>query len=212
MGAGKKNDKIDRWDQLNQKIKDHEYLVKVIIAIFGIFATILAAFFGAYFAITAADKQINDQKQQEQKNLATGFLIELEQNEKYLTTLSVDFKNRSSARYNPTKIIEPLYPDYGLFYSKGSDISKFNPNLSRKLFKFYSTLLEAESDRTLFNLYYYETDANKIKENPKLSLDPNVMEAMALKQPAYDKMKNNVIKCADDIEDIKNGLNSYIKD
>jgi len=155
--------------------------------------------------------QWSDTAQKENKNLANGFLIEIEHNEHYLKKLSDDFQNPQSTRYNPTKIVDPLYPDYGLFYAQGSDISKFDPKLSKKLYNYYYNILRAESDRKLFNEYYYETDPNKIEENPKLLDDVNYKEAMTLKQPVYEEMKKLVINCSYDITDIKDGLNNYIK-
>lgn len=119
----------------------------------------------------------------EQKNLANGYISDLENVNRTLEPLIRKLDDPQDPDYHkPQFITVSLYPSWGLYYSNRQDIQKFDKTVSVELYDFYYELLTAEDARIFFNNYdtLYPIDTSRISE----AKQQNSMEVQ-LKAYAY---------------------------
>jgi len=139
-------------------------LIKITL-VSAIVGALIGAVLGGLINGFVADYYNKDTLQMQQKNdlkiLANEFLNDIafvdyseSTFEDYRFNPSSDFNNPNSSFYKQfIKWEDPIYPQWGMYYSNRQDLNKFNVNLSRKLVDFYSKVLTAESQRDEFNNY-----------------------------------------------------------
>lgn len=100
---------------------------------------------GGLSAFLAARLMWRTQVGHRRKNLARGLLLELQSLEKGLSGWANVYRNPPQGAR--VRADTPFYPGTGLYHAVQKDISSFPADVSRGLFRFYSTLLQAESLR-----------------------------------------------------------------
>jgi hypothetical protein len=111
------------------------------IQILGIFATLVAAFFGAWFATNGADDLWQKQTDIQQKNVAKALKIEIMSIKDNIDYSAKQFHpDLIPYRFTPTPMNFHYYTEHGLYYSFQPEIASFNSNLSTSLFIYYNDL------------------------------------------------------------------------
>lgn len=201
MVTDKKKEEINLIDKINQKIKAHESLIKLIISILGIFATILAAYLGAYLGISGAENQRYDQNQKELKTIANGYLSDIAYVDYSLSTFENSYFNKPDER--GLKWEDPIYPDWGLYYSNRQDIGKFGKNISQKMYNFYNIVLTAEFQRKQFNNYDNEFPINFSDSWQKENRMKNLNRI-------YTNMAGNINESRRQLNELRTDLLSFV--
>jgi hypothetical protein len=101
---------------------------------------------GGLIGFLAARLMWQTQVRHERKNLAQGLLLDLQSLQGGLTTWTNVYRNPPEGA--TVRADTPFYPAAGLYYAVQKEISSFPADLSRALFRFYSTVLQAEALRT----------------------------------------------------------------
>jgi hypothetical protein len=129
----------------------------------------------------------------ERKNLANGYISDLENVNRTLDQVIADLENPNNPDYhkNPVRISESLYPSWGLYYSNRQDIQKFDSKLSSELYDFYNELLIAEDGRIFMNNFY---TLNPINPDTSLELQENYKQ---VRLSAFNLVYNKIHDCYD---------------
>jgi hypothetical protein len=126
------------------------YTTKEVISLVAI--PIIVSIVVSYFSFSF---QYNNTIVNDRKNLANGYISDLENVNRTLGGIISDLDNPNNPDYHKylTKITNYLYPPWGLYYSNRQDIQKFDSKTSSDLYDFYNKLLLAEQGRILYNDY-----------------------------------------------------------
>jgi hypothetical protein len=115
---------------------------------------------------------IQTQLQNEQRNIANGYLSDLDFVERSLTVQWNEYMASPDAD-NPIQWVNPVYPPWGLYYSNRQDISKLDPDLAKQTYQVYYLLLITEDARNTNNnfdkLYYTDFNNNASVQNRIIS-------------------------------------------
>jgi hypothetical protein len=141
--------------------------------------------------------QYNDSLNKERKNIANGYISDLEDVNLTLTGAiqHLDDPNDPDYHKSMTKMTNYLYPPWGLYYSNRQDIQKFDSNTSNNLYYFYHELLFTEQTRVLYNNF----DANDIfpPTNNTTILLAHIQNSIKIKEKMANDMYNNIHDCHD---------------
>jgi hypothetical protein len=101
------------------------------------------------------DYQYNNTLKNERKNLANGFLNDIEYVNRSLAVQLSTIDNPANPDYqkNYMRVTTNIYPTWGLYYSKNQDIEKLGSPVSIDLYNFYYEILTAEDERILYINY-----------------------------------------------------------
>jgi len=115
--------------------------------------------------------QYSNTVSKERKNIAAGFLIDLEFVNQSLSTPISAINDPTNPDYQKSflRITTSLYPSWGLYYSKNQDIEKLGQPVSTDLANFYYEILTAEDERILYlnydTLFPIDPTANLTMQN-----------------------------------------------
>jgi len=146
-------EKRDWLGSINNKIKDYDSILKLVIAILGIIATILAAFYGASLGIQGSQDLWKKQNDLTKQNVGKALYIEISRYQPIYKQTSDDYKleqlnfKENNILYPPKILRNQIYPNYLLYFTYQKEISSFSPRLSDLLFTYYTDLLSAEEYR-----------------------------------------------------------------
>jgi hypothetical protein len=128
-----------------------------------IYILILGAVIGGIIGFISSYSMWKVQINQNKKNIAQGFFVEISSLEKMLETYAKVF-NVPGPGGGLVKIEQPLYND-GLFFAYRKELFAFDENLSKLLFEFYSSILTAERDRQVDKSDMFFKQANHEMKN-----------------------------------------------
>ncbi|MBN1432047.1 MAG: hypothetical protein JW931_04675 [Methanomicrobiaceae archaeon] len=100
------------------------------------------------------------------KNIENAIVADIESIEKRIKEYSKLHSSNENVN-RPLDVIQPFYPDNGIYYRIQEDIQKLCKNQAKIIYKFYINLMIAESERKLTQ--------QLIKENPQI-IDPSVAD------------------------------------
>jgi len=143
---------------------------------------------GGLIALTGSWVMWNIQIGYENANLAHGIYLDIDKSNASLQTFANVYKHPENLPIKNTYIVPStsFYLDYRLSPTP-VDISRFDPELSDKLYFYYYNLAEAETIRLHLN------DPNSIE-----SKNPYVYDTF------YAQMGKDIINCSEEIQPIKN--------
>lgn len=128
-----------------------------------IYILILGAIIGGIIGFVSSYAMWKIQINQNMRNIAQGFYIEISSLEKTLENYAKVFSVPSPGA-GPVKIEQPLYKD-GFFFAYRKELFAFDKNLSKLLFEFYTSLLTAERDRQIDKSDMFFIQANDEMKN-----------------------------------------------
>jgi hypothetical protein len=116
---------------------------------------IVSIVIGLVVGILVFNYQYNNTVKNERKNLANGFLNDIEYVNRSLAVQLSTIDNPANPDYqkNYMRITTTIYPTWGLYYSKNQDIEKLGSPVSTDLYNFYYEILTAEDERILYINY-----------------------------------------------------------
>lgn len=173
----------------------HRYKVEIALLIVG-------AIISAIISVTLFSYQVSQTQKSEQRSLATGYLLEIENIEPSLTRLVAFNASANTTDFHPVAPLDSFYPSYGLYYSNRVDISKFDPETSASLYRFYYHLLRAEDQRLL--LLNFDIDHPANATNPA-----DAVFREALKKGIYLNMMADLNLSVSEIPELKAKLQTY---
>jgi len=112
---------------------------------------LIAAIISAVISVAVFSYQSYLTQKSEQRSLATGYLLEIENVGPPLVKFIAFNASMSATDFRPVVPMDNFYPAYGLYYSNRADISKFDPQTSASLYRFYYHLLRADDQRKMFS-------------------------------------------------------------
>ena len=112
---------------------------------------LIAAIMSAVISVAVFNYQSYLTDKNEQRNLATGYLLEIENVGPPLVKFIAFNASMNATEFRPAVPMDNFYPAYGLYYSNRADISKFDPQTSASLYRFYYHLLRADDQRKMFS-------------------------------------------------------------
>jgi hypothetical protein len=146
--------------------------------------------------------QFTNTMKNEQKNLANGYISDLEYVNRSISALNKTFNDPANPDYHKrTKIVTPLYPSWGLYYSNRQDIQKFDPELSSDMYEFYSWILQAEDNRVQYNSFDSQYPLESEIVTPEL-----LQNRQEQKEKLFDSMIDNIKRCDDYLPALLTGI------
>jgi hypothetical protein len=125
---------------------------------------LIGAILSAIISVSIFSYQVSQTQKAEQKSLATGYLLEIDNIGPPLAKFIAANASMDAAHFVPIHSMDNFYPPYGLYYSNRADISKFDTQTSSSLYRFYYHLLRADDQRKLFN--DFDTTGSVNASNP----------------------------------------------
>ena len=128
-----------------------------------IYILILGAIIGGIIGFISSYAMWKVQINQNKRNIAQGFFIEISSLEKTLENYAKVF-NVPGPGDGLVKIEQPLYGD-GLFFAYRKEVFVLDKDLSKLLFEFYTSILTAERDRQVDKSDMFFKQANDEMKN-----------------------------------------------
>jgi len=185
-----------------------------------IVATIIASFIGAFIgaAITGwyndfSNKEIMQKQQKNEiKTLANEYLNDItfidnaESNfEDYIFNPNSSFNDKNTRYYHSTIWWQdPIYPQWGMYYSNRQDIAKFESNVSRELIIFYGMVLTAESQREQYNNYDKLYERNVSDLGLEQNREQNLVRIFSSMAQNINKSRSQIQQIRTDLQNITN--------
>lgn len=164
---------------------------------------LIAAIMSAVISVAVFSYQSYQTDKNEKRNIATGYMLEIENLEPDLSEFLAFNASRNTTPYIPIIKLDNFYPSYGLYYSNRADISKLDPQVSAELYRFYYHMLHADDQRKLFNSY--DTDY------PPGNLPvPDTLDREKFKMRYYFTMMSDINASYQQIPEIKEQLKKYV--
>ncbi|MHB8164211.1 MAG: hypothetical protein ACYDDV_07645 [Methanoregula sp.] len=181
--ANSNKDKNDNSLSFYQRYKKELVLLIITAIISGLISVI--------FSIVLFNYQFSTTTLTERKNLANGYLSDIENVNGSLGGFITEYSIPTITKVKPmSKWGNSFYPEWGLYYSNRQDISKFDPELSKDLYEFYYILLNAEFCRQEFNNY----DQTHPKD-PDQPIEQYKQNSGENKEKLFNNMNNLVVEC-----------------
>ena len=189
--------KIDDIEQKKGIFQDFGLTKKDIILL------ILTVVISVGTSILIFNYQVSTTTNLERKNLAIGYLADIEMVNQSLISVINGVNDPNDPDYGrPRYLIRSIYPDYGLYHSNKEGLNKFDPELSYELYGFYNEVLDIEEARNLMNSYDQQFPMNS---SSPVSIQNHLQNR--------DKMYQNIIKKSNDayakIPQLKSKLEQY---
>jgi hypothetical protein len=112
---------------------------------------LVAAVMSAVISVAVFSYQSYEIQKSEQRSIAIGYLLEIENVGPPLVRFIAFNASMNATDFRPAVPMDNFYPAYGLYYSNRADISKFDPQTSASLYRFYYHLLRADDQRKMFS-------------------------------------------------------------